>query len=133
MKTIKAQSAKKTVLKKFNKNISSWLLILPAVLCVYFIIIRPQVTGICWSFFNMQGYTIRDFAGLDNYIRILSDTRFLQTLWNTLQYVFWSLVIGFPIPIILAVMLNEMVHLRNSFRFMVYFPSALPSVAVMTL
>lgn len=133
MKTIKSKTFKRINSNIIKNNFNSWLLIIPAVLCVYFIVVRPQVTGIYWSFFNMKGYTIQSFAGLDNYKRVLSDTRFIQTLMNTLQYVFWSLVIGFPIPIILSVMLNEMVHFRNGFRFWVYFPSALPSVAVMTL
>lgn len=133
MKTEKSKRAGKININNIKNNLSSWLLIIPAVFCVYFIIIRPQVTGIYWSLFNMRGYSIQNFAGLDNYIRVLSDTRFLQTLLNTLQYVFWSLVIGFPIPIVLSVILNEMVHFRNGFRFWVYFPSALPSVAVMTL
>ena len=133
MKTIKSKTGKKINGNIVKNNFNSWLLIIPAVLCVYFIVIRPQITGIYWSFFNMKGYTIQSFAGLDNYKRVLSDTRFLQTLVNTLQYVFWSLVIGFPIPIILSLVLNEMVHCRNGFRFWVYFPSALPSVAVMTL
>lgn len=81
----------------------------------------------------MKGYSVESFAGFDNYKRILTDTTFLKTLWNTCQYVLWSLVIGAVLPVIVAVVLNEMVHMRNTFRFCVYFPSALPGVAVMML
>ena len=117
----------------FRKNIVAWALICPVLLCIYFFILRPQVSGIYWSFFDMRGYTITKFVGLDNYKRVLSDTMFLKTLWNTVQYVIWSLVIGFPIPVVVAVLLNEMAHFRNGFRLWVYFPSILPGVAVMTL
>lgn len=116
-----------------KKHLGAWLLVLPAVLCVWFIILRPQITGIIWSFFDMNGYKITEFIGLANYERVISHTLFLKTVSNTFQYVLWSVVIGFPIPVILALVLNEVVHLRNTFRFWVYFPSALPSVAVMTL
>ncbi len=118
---------------KIKKDLSGWLLILPAVFCAYFFIIRPQVLGIYWSFFDMKGYTITDFVGLQNYKRVLSDTMFLKSLWNTCQYVIWSLVIGFAFPIVLAVVLNEVVHIRNSLRVLVYFPSALPGVATIML
>ena len=109
------------------------MLIIPAFLCIYYIIIRPQVTGIAWSFYNMQGYKITTFAGLDNFKRILSDNQFYTTLFNTIKYVIWSLLVGFVLPIIIAVMLNEAVHMRNTFKFLLYFPSVLPGVAVTLL
>lgn len=109
------------------------MLIVPALICIYYVIIRPQITGITWSFYNMQGYKITTFAGLDNYKRILSDNQFYRTLFNTILYVIWSVVVGFLLPIIMAVMLNEAVHMRNTFRFIVYFPSVLPGVAIMLL
>lgn len=109
------------------------MLIVPALICIYYVIIRPQITGITWSFYNMQGYKITTFAGLDNYKRILSDNQFYRTLFNTILYVIWSVVVGFLLPIIMAVMLNEAVHMRKTFRFIVYFPSVLPGVAIMLL
>lgn len=116
-----------------KKNIVAWLLILPAMLCIYFFVIRPQVMGIYWSFFDMRGFNIGEFVGLENYKRVVSDTMFMSTLWNTCKYVLWSLVIGYALPIIMATVLNEVVHLRNTMRVMLYFPSILPSVAVMLL
>ena len=115
------------------KNISAWLMLLPAVIIVFLIVLLPQIQSVIWSFFNMNGYKIADFAGLENYRRVISDTMFVKTLLNTLKYVFWSLLIGYPIPIILSLILNEMVHCRKLFRFWVYFPSIMPAVAVMAL
>lgn len=129
----KNRSAGARLAAVMKKNWGAWLLLLPAVLCIYFFIIRPQIECIYWSFFNMKGYNLQDFAGLDNYKRVLSDTTFLKTLWNTCQYVLWSLLIGAGLPVIIAVILNEMVHIRNTLRFCVYFPSALPGVAIMML
>lgn len=129
----KNKSAGAKLAAVLKKNWGAWLLLLPAVVCIYFFIIRPQIECIYWSFFNMKGYTLQDFAGLDNYKRVLSDTTFLKTLWNTCQYVLWSLLIGAGLPVVIAVILNEMVHIRNTLRFCVYFPSALPGVAIMML
>jgi len=123
----------KSPIVNLKKQFGGWIFILPAALILYFFTIRPQFLGIIWSFFRMQGFKIVQFVGLDNYARVLTDTMFLKNLWNTFQYVFWSLVIGYPLPIILAVLLNEAVHLRKSMRVMVYFPSILPAIATSLL
>ena len=113
-----------------KKSISGWLLIIPAILCVYFTIVRPQVLGIAYSFAKMTGFKITGFAGFDNYVRVVKDSLFPKLLLNTFLYTFWSVLIGYFVPILLAIMLNEMVHFRNGFRTMTYFPAALPGVAV---
>lgn len=123
----------KKKLVKVKNWISGWIFILPAALILYFFTIRPQFLGFVWSFFRMQGFKIVKFVGFDNYFRVITDTMFLKNLWNTFQYVFWSLVIGYPLPIILAVLLNEAVHLRKSLRLMVYFPSILPAIGTSLL
>lgn len=121
------------LVNKFKKNISGWLLLLPAILCVYFFIIRPQVLGTYWSFFDMKGYRVDGFVGLDNYKRVIKDTMFAKTLWNTCQYVLWSIVVGFLVPIVLAIMMNELIHLRQTVRILVYLPNIMPATAVMTI
>ncbi len=111
----------------------AWLLILPALLCVYFSIVRPQALACVWSFFDMKGYTPTKFAGLDNYRVVLTDTAFLKTFFNTLLYVGYSLVVGFIPPVIVALVMNELVHLRKLTRVVVYLPSVIPAVAVSLL
>ena len=124
---------RKNLSARMGKCVGGWILLLPAVLILFFFVIRPQILGFYWSFFRMQGFKVKEFVGFDNYIRVISDTTFLKNLWNTAQYVFWSVVIGYPLPIILALLLNEAVHLRKSMRLMVYFPSILPGVATSLL
>lgn len=119
-----------TILKK---NWSGWMLLIPAALVLYFFVIRTTFLGAYWSLFNMKGFKVTDFIGLENYRRVITDMSFMKNLWNTVQYVLWSIVFGYPLPIILAVLLNEAVHLRNTFRFIIYFPGVLPSVAVSLL
>lgn len=113
----------------FKKNIGPWLLILPSVILFYFIVWRPVGAGIYLSFFEIQGYTPVEFVGLENYKRILTDTQFLKVLANTFKYVFWSLTIGYLPPIIFALMINEVIHMRGYVKFAIYFPAILPAVA----
>lgn len=129
----KKSKIKTADLLSFRKDFNAWLLILPAILCMYFFIIRPQMLGIYWSFFNMKGFTPEKFVGFENYSKVLSDTVFSKTFLNTCKYVIWSLVLGFPIPFIVAVIMNELLHFRQLTRVIVYLPGIMPAVAVSLL
>ena len=39
----------------FTKEINAWLLLTPALLCIYFLVIRPQILSAYWSMFDMKG------------------------------------------------------------------------------
>ncbi|MBE7045138.1 MAG: sugar ABC transporter permease [Ruminococcaceae bacterium] len=115
--------------ERAKKNLLAWLLFLPALIVLYFIIWRPQVMGFAWSFFRMKGYRVEEFVGFDNYRIVLSNTHFVQWLLNTVKYVLWSLVVGFIPPYIVALMINEMVHLKNTFKVVIYLPMIVPGIA----
>lgn len=117
----------------FKTDFFAWILIVPALLLIYFFTVRPIFTGIWYSFHRMQGYTILDFCGLDNYARVLSDTRFIQVLANSVKYVVWSLVIGFLLPVFAAIFINEMVHGSQVFRLSVYLPGVMPALVTSLL
>ena len=76
--------------KIFRKNIGAWVLLLPSVFCVYFLVLRPQILNVAYSFFDMKGFTVTDFVGIDNYKRVVADPVFLKAFKNTWIYVFWS-------------------------------------------
>jgi len=116
-----------------RNNIEGWILMLPMVIVLYLMIWRPTVMGAIWSTFRMKGYTPHEFIGLRNYIEVVKDTQFLPTLWNTVMYVFWSLVVGYLPPVILAIMINEMVHFKNGFKIVLYLPQIVPGVAALLM
>lgn len=86
-----------------------------------------------WSFFKMKGYTVTEFCGVDNYRKVLMHSQFLPMLWNTVKYVLWSLVIGFLPPLIIAIMLDEVVHGKSFFRVVTYLPAVIPGIAAMLI
>lgn len=116
-----------------RNNIDAWILMLPMVAILYLFVWRPTVMSIYWSFFNMKAYTVKDFCGLSNYIKVLSNTQFVPILWNTVQYVIWSIVIGFFPPLFIAIMMNEVVHFKGGFRVLIYVPAVIPSIAAMLM
>ena len=106
---------------------------MPMVIILYLFVWRPTVLGGYWSFFKMNAYNIGEFCGLDNLRKVVTHTQFLPMLWNTVQYVFWSLVIGFIPPYACALMLNEIMHGKGAFRILMYIPAVIPGIAAMLM
>lgn len=129
MKEIKKSQSSTKKIASLKKNIVGWILFIPFALLLYFFVVRPQVIGIIYSFFNMVGFTPNGFVGLDNYIDVVTNSDFLKIMLNTFKYVFWSLLIGFPLPVIMAIMLNELVHMKSVFRVGIYIPNIIPTIA----
>ena len=112
-----------------SKQIYGWSFLLPMVIVLYLFVWRSTALGFFWSFFKMQGYSVKEFCGFENYIRVITHSQFMPLLWNTIQYVFWSLIIGYLPPLFFAIMLNEMVHFKSGFRILTYMPVVIPGIA----
>jgi len=52
------------------------------------------------------------WVGLKNFQKVFAGTELPQVFMNTLVISFWKLVLGFPAPIILALLLNEVINLK---------------------
>lgn len=116
-----------------SKNISGWLLLLPSFILISVFVIRPQILGVAWSMFEMNGFKVGDFVGLDNFRRVMSNTDFWVTFTNTWKYLGWSLVVGLIPPFIVAILMNEMAFFRKTIRTLVYLPGIMPAVSVSVL
>lgn len=117
-------------IKKFiKKDLAGWLLMLPSVALIMFYIWLPLINNISLSFYETKGMEKVTFVGFGQYINIFQDPDFIQTLGNTFEYVIWSIIIGFLLPIIMAIILNEIVHLTGLFRVLVYLPNIIPGIA----
>jgi ABC-type sugar transport systems, permease components len=115
--------------RTFQKDIVAWLLMLPSLLMFLFFIWQPLVSGIVLSFFQTKGFNAVKFIGLGNYQEVMTNSSFHAALMNSVSYTVWSLVLGFTIPIIIAILLNEVIHLNGFFKFSFYFPSMIPGMA----
>ncbi|MGG1554496.1 ABC transporter permease [Paenibacillus ferrarius] len=63
---------------------------------------------IAFKSYNLgDGILHSPWVGFDNFKQLFSTPNTLEIIWNTFWLSFLSLVFGFPVPIILAVMLNE--------------------------
>lgn len=92
-----------------KKNKTAYLMVLP-VLLFYILFHYKPMYGTLIAFYRYKpakGFSGSVFIGLDNFIRFFESPFFVRTLTNTVLISLYSLVIVFPAPIILALMLNE--------------------------
>ena len=93
--------------------------------------VYPLLDGLYLSFTNARlGRTQYAFVGLANYERLLEDTRFHVSLWNTAFYTVASTVPILAIPLLLAVLLDRGIPLRAFLRSAFFFPFTLSVVTV---
>ncbi len=118
---------KKTAVIK--RNLISWLIMTPTIILFAFYVWIPLAESIFLSLFDADGMRINKFVGLANYVTVVKSADFFPAFQNTFVYIFWSLIIGFFVPILLAVMISETIHLKGFFRIGVYFPNIVPGIA----
>lgn len=102
------------LLTQYKKNKDLFLLFIP-VLLFYIIFCYIPMGGIVIAFKDyklMQGIWGSPWVGLDNFRELFSTPSFYEILGNTLWISVLRLVFGFPAPIILAILLNEVRHVR---------------------
>lgn len=124
---------KKGIAVIIKKNIGGWLIMLPSVLLFAFFVWIPLVQNVLLSFYETVGFEKKAFVWFDNYIRVFQDPIFMKALTNTFMYAFWSILIGFLVPMILGLLLSEIVHGRGFFRIGLYFPSIVSGIAVVIM
>ena len=73
------------------------------------------------------------WVGLQNFQRVLADPLFGIAVQNTLWFTLLALVFGFPIPIVLGVLMSEVRRGRGLFSALAYLPVVVPPVVAVLL
>ena len=73
------------------------------------------------------------FVGVENFARVLADPLFATAVRNTAYFSFLALLIGFPIPIVLAVIMSEARRGKGLMSGLAYLPVVVPPVVSVLL
>ncbi|MDN5725875.1 MAG: ABC transporter permease subunit, partial [Propionibacteriales bacterium] len=81
------------------------------------------------------GITGSEFVGLANFVELFDDPNFLDALRNTMVLAFFQLVLFFPIPLVLALMVDSLVgqKVKRTYQSIIYLPHFLSWVLVVAL
>lgn len=82
-----------------------------------------------------SGFFGSAFVGFDNFVRVLADSGFWRAVSNTVVITVVQLVFYFPLPIILAIVLNSVLNerVRTIIQSIVYLPHFFSWVIVVTI
>lgn len=127
------------------RNIQQWkkvgiiyLIMLPALVMIIIFAYTPMAGGFIIAFKNYKvtrGIIGSDWVGLANFSNFLSSPFFPMVMRNTLSISLAKLAFGFPLPIILAMMLNEIQSskLKRSLQTAYYLPHFISWVVIANL
>jgi multiple sugar transport system permease protein len=73
------------------------------------------------------------FVGLDNFAQVVADPLFGKAVSNTAFFAFLALIIGYPIPLVLAVVMSETRRYKGLFSALAYLPVVIPPVVSVLL
>lgn len=117
----------------FRRNLSGYLFLLPALLVFAFFVWYPIVLGFAISFQSIDMINPPTWVGWANYHHVLTDPLFAVAWRNTAAFTFYALLFGYVIPIVLALLINEMRHGKGFFRLAFYLPVMLPPIVTVFL
>ena len=124
----------RSVLRYMGAHWQLYLLALPAVLYVLLFVYKPMY-GIIIAFKNFSprlGILGSEWVGLEKFMGLFRSTWFPIIIKNTLTLSVMSLVFGFPLPIILALMVNEIQseRIKRTFQTVSYAPHFISTVVL---
>ena len=119
------------------RNKYLYLMVIPVV--VYYLIFNYlPMYGISIAFMDFKprlGFAGSNWVGLDNLQQFFDSIYFGRLVRNTLTLSIYGLVFGFPIPIIFAILLNELTNLRfkKVVQTVTYLPHFITTVVIASL
>lgn len=124
----------KALKKSVTKYWQMYLLLVPVI--IYYIVFKyvPMV-GAQIAFRNFsfrKGIWDSAWVGLKHFERFFSSSQAITIIWNTLYLGFLTLVFCFPVPIILALIINEIrsARLKDTLKTITYAPHFVSTIVV---
>nr|WP_255654667.1 sugar ABC transporter permease [Cohnella sp. REN36] len=95
--------------------------------------VGPAAASLIYSFAEYNAITTPIWVGFENYAKLWSDEVYLQSLRNTLYFVFIGVPVTVGFQILLSLLLNVEVKGIRYFRTLYYLPYLVPPVATIVI
>jgi len=120
-----------------RKSSLPYLLILPTLFFVAIFTIWPTINSFYMSFFrqrlNLARFREPAFVGIENFVNLFSDPRFIQVLKNTIIYVIGTVPLAIFLAFLFAFLVNQRIRGVGLSRLSFFHPSILPMVSAATI
>jgi len=124
----------KTLRRDMQRNWSLYLLAVPVI--IYFILFSYKpMYGALIAFKNYspgRGFGGSPWVGFVHFVRFFNSPYFVRLIRNTFLISFYGLIFGFPAPIILALLLNEVRHspFKRVIQTITYLPHFISMIVI---
>jgi putative aldouronate transport system permease protein len=118
----------------FRREWQIYLMLLPTIIWFLVFLYKPmyglQIAFKDYSIF--RGVAGSPWVGFEHFQTLFSNDQFIRAVKNTITISFYNLLFGFPAPIILALMFNEILHanFKRTAQTIVYLPHFISSVII---
>jgi len=112
-------------------NVAGWLFTSPAVLGFLLFTIGPMLISLYYSFTAFDGITKPTFVGLQNYIHLFNgqDIFFAKSVSATVKYTLLGTPVYLVFSLAVALMINSIRRGQGFFRFSIFLPAVIPTIA----
>jgi putative aldouronate transport system permease protein len=134
---VNSRSLSKKILWRIKSCWQLYIFLLPAGIYVLIFDYLPMY-GVQIAFKNFRsslGIWNSPWIGFDHFKRFIQYPYFLRIVWNTLSINLYSLVIGFPAPVLLALLINEIrsASFKKTAQMITYAPHFISTVVMCSL
>ncbi|MEM5475470.1 sugar ABC transporter permease [Pacificibacter sp. AS14] len=122
------------LLDHFKREWQLYAMLLPTIIWFLVFLYKPmyglQIAFKDYSIF--RGVSGSPWIGFEHFHTLFSNDQFIRAVKNTIIISFYNLLFGFPAPIILALMFNEVLHAsyKKTAQTIVYLPHFISSVII---
>jgi multiple sugar transport system permease protein len=114
-------------------GLSTLVFALPLILVFGIFSWWPIVRATVMSFQQTNLVTAPVFVGWDNFAHVLHDPLLPTAIANTGWFALLALVFGYPLPLVMAVLMSELRRAKGFFSALVYLPVVVPPVVAVLL
>ncbi|MGN6426261.1 sugar ABC transporter permease [uncultured Leifsonia sp.] len=93
----------------------------------------PIVRSVVMSFQHTNLVSAPTWVGWDNFVQVVNDPLFWTAVGNTAWFAFLALILGYPIPLVAAVLMSEVKRAKGLYSALAYLPVVVPPVVAVLL
>jgi multiple sugar transport system permease protein len=116
-----------------RENVEAYSYLAPAAVVLFIFWALPVLLSLLISFRNwkaLDSWGTTRWVGVDQYARAFQDEDFRQCLWNTVNYVIYSVPPTLALALLAAILLNTKIKFRAFFRTAFFLPYVTTWVAI---
>ncbi|WP_338553032.1 sugar ABC transporter permease [Paenibacillus sp. KS-LC4] len=111
-----------------QNNKLAYFLMSPVLIYLLAVMVLPFGWALYLSFTNKVVGADAVFIGLGNYLELLQDSAFWKATWNTVVFTGVAVLFKTVFGMIMALVLNEKIIFRNTFRVLLFLPWTIPTI-----